>query len=362
MKNKGIKKIIALTVMLFAITNIAACSNENNTGESESKNSGAIETDERGYEIGHDEDYYEDDEVEIDESNLEPLAIACTNDAGGMSIGNLNSAEYSDKFLNEYDVKMCDDIDAVITEFTNKNAEIAIMPVDTAAKLYNESDEKICVLNICALGTFYCVTSDETIDDIDKLSEKTVYLYESGDTLLCAFNYLLDQFKIEDVEIIDTGNISDIYNQIENDPNTIAIVSQPYAASIVNKYEGYDYGFPVSNEWEYLGDASDLIGAVSVCYTSYYDENSDMINAYIKDHAAAYEILNTDSDTSVKNLVSLGICEDDKEAEDALTMCNICSYSGGDIDLTLSMFLDILYTSMPEIIGNNMPGRDFYPR
>ena len=92
------------------------------------------------------------------------------------------------------------DYSAVSASLNQGDYDIATVPSNVAAILYNNPDmkEKVKVISIGNLGLLYVLTTDPTISTMEDLKGRTVYSIGEGGPPEYTFEYLLDQYDLAD--------------------------------------------------------------------------------------------------------------------------------------------------------------------
>lgn len=90
------------------------------------------------------------------------------------------------------------DYSAVSASLNQGDYDIATVPSNVAAILYNNPDmkEKVKVISIGNLGLLYIVTTDPTIQSIQNLAGRTVYSIGEGGPPEYTFEYMLEQYHL----------------------------------------------------------------------------------------------------------------------------------------------------------------------
>lgn len=78
--------------------------------------------------------------------------------------------------------------------------DIALLPANMAAILYQKTEGQITVLNLNTLGVLYGVSGDAEITSLEDLKGRTVYLTGKGATPEASLRYLLSEAGLTEQE------------------------------------------------------------------------------------------------------------------------------------------------------------------
>ena len=97
----------------------------------------------------------------------EPVNVAALKGPTGMGI----SYMMDDK--TKYNVELQDAPDVVVGKFVSGEIDIAAVPLNLAAVLYNKTEGNVVLLNLDTLGVLYIVENGESIQSLADLAGKT---------------------------------------------------------------------------------------------------------------------------------------------------------------------------------------------
>ena len=122
------------------------------------------------------------------------IVIGVMNGPTGMGMAKLMSDE---KNSEKYEFRLYSDPSLATADLTKGEIDMACLPTNTAAALYNKGAE-INVAAINCLGSLYVVVKDGiTVESVDDLIDKTVYYGVPNSTTKPIIAYILKKNKIE---------------------------------------------------------------------------------------------------------------------------------------------------------------------
>lgn len=254
--------------------------------------------------------------------------------------------------------------DEIAAALNAGDLDIALIPANLAATLYNRTEGGIRVIDINTYGVLYCITTDPSITSVNDLSGKTVITTGQGATPEYAMNYLLDQYGVTDCTLDFKTEGSEVIASLQADPSQIAILPQPAATAAMVQIEGMDIAFSLDDAWNEVTTQnfvnSRLVTGVTVARTDFIEEHPDAVSTFIVNHHNSVICVETDLEGTAQLVVDQGIVGAVPIAQRAIPLCNIVCVTGSNMKTDLQGYLQTLYDANPQSIGGAMPGDDFY--
>lgn len=257
------------------------------------------------------------------------------------------------------------DYSAVSASLNQGDYDIATVPSNVAAILYNNPDmkEKVKVISIGNLGLLYVLTTDPTISTMEDLKGLTVYSIGEGGPPEYTFEYLLDQYDLADeVNFSFRSTPFEVLNLLQEEPNSIALLPQPFVEVAKMLVPDLRVAINVTDAWDALNTDSGAqsVTTVTVVRTAFLEEHEQAVKEYL-------ELAKQSTDYCLEHLDEAAQWTDDYEtflnpeiAKNAIPECNIVTITGQEMKDILSGFLQIIYDFNPDAVGGSMPDDDFY--
>ena len=279
---------------------------------------------------------------------------------GPTSIGIIKMME-DDKDGANYDFTVATQADELAAGIIKGELDIALVPANMASILYGKTEGKIKVIDINTLGVLYFVGADTSIDSLDKLSGKTIYLTGKGTTPDYVLQYLLGQAGVE-AKLEYKSEAAEVVSVLANDKDAIGFLPQPFVTASLVKNDALSILLNANDEWNKLqGDGgSKMVTGVTVVRSEFLEEHPERVKAFLSDHKASAEFVNSDLAAASAYVEEFAIIEKAKIAEMAIPYCNITYIDGNELKDTLSGYLSVLYEMSPESVGGKLPEEGFY--
>ena len=278
-----------------------------------------------------------------------------------MGIVNLWNASDNGESIGNYEFQIGSEASEVGALLTTGDIDIAMVPANLAANLYNKTSGGVTVIDINTLGVLYCVTGDETVTSIEDLAGRTVMSTGQGATPEYVLAYLLDAYGVEDVTVEFYSESTEIAAYLQEDPTGVAVLPQPFVTSATTQNEALSVAFSLTDAWDaVVEDGSMLITGATVVRTAFLEEHPDAVVVFLEEHAASALAASEDVEGTAELVVNYGVLSSTAIAAKALPNCNIVCISGEEMVDALSGYLQVLYDFGPDSIGGAMPEDDFY--
>ncbi|MBR2925272.1 MAG: ABC transporter substrate-binding protein [Clostridia bacterium] len=256
--------------------------------------------------------------------------------------------------------------DEIAPKLIQGELDIAAVPANLAATLYNKTQGKVQVLAINTLGVLYIIENGETVQSVADLKGRTIYSAGQGATPEYALNYILKENGIDpvnDVNIIFSKEHTECLNAVLNDENAVALLPQPFVTTAMSKAPGVRIALDLNQLWadvqEGKENQSALLTGVVVARTEFVENNPEAVNAFMDAYASSVLFANENVDETAALIGAYEIVPE-AVAKAALPYCCIVMIEGEEMAEKLSGYLQVLFDQNPASVGGAMPNEDFY--
>lgn len=341
---KKLLSVMLSVVMVFGvILVISSCNNANTTNVETKETTSQTETTQKE-----------------DVTPVEDVTVRVGSLKGPTTIGlvNLMQDSVDGKTSQKYNFTMEAQAATIGALLTQGNLDIALIPANLAANLYNKTSGKVTVIDINTLGVLYCVTSSD-ISEVKDLDGKTVVTTGQGATPEYALRYLMQKNNVS-FELDFKSEATEVASVLSNDPSTIAVIPQPFVTTVLMQNKEVKIAFSLGTEWDKVDETSSLVTGVTVVRTQFLSEHPDLVKQFLSDHKESVEKANSNLDTTASLVVKYGIIPKEQVAKQAIPYCNVSYIDGLEMKEMLSGYLNSLYIFNPASIGGSMPADSFY--
>ncbi len=304
-------------------------------------------------------------EAAVEENTLstaDPVRIAGLKGPTTMGLVNLLPMQEDGTANLSYDLQLYGTADEIVPLLTKGELDMAAIPANLAATLYQKTEGAIQVMAVNTLGVLYVVEKGDTVQSVADLKGRTILSTGKGTTPEYVLRYILQQNGIDpdkDVTIEFYSEATEVTAQMAVAGDAIAVLPQPYVTSASMQDDTLRVALDLTAEWEKVCDTQ-LITGVTVVRTAYAEEHPDVVAAFLEDYAASVDAANTDLDGTAALCEEQGVVAKAAIAKAALPECNIVCITGEDMKADVAGYAQVLYDADPASVGGAMPDDGFY--
>lgn len=236
------------------------------------------------------------------------------------------------------------------------SVDIAAVPTNLAAVLFNKTEGKVRVVAINTLGVLYIVENGDTVKSLNDLVGKKIAVPGQGSNPEYVLKALLKAAGIEDKVEIDYSCSSpdEVTTALATGSASIGLIPEPKVTAALTKNASLRVAVDVSAEWKKTM-GTDLVQGCLVAGAAFCAEHPQVLDAFLKSYSDSISLLSSDPDTAAKLIVEAGIAASEGLVKNALPRCNIVFISGKDMAEPLNKFWSSLYEIIPQSVGGKLP-------
>ena len=354
------KKLASLLLSAAMLLGLAACGGTSSsvTASSEAAASEAASSSAASSEAASSEAAAEENTL----STAGPVRIAGLKGPTTMGLVNLLPMQEDGSANLRYDLQLYGAADEIVPLLTKGELDMAAIPANLAATLYQKTEGAIQVMAVNTLGVLYVVEKGDTVQSVADLKGRTILSTGKGTTPEYVLRYILAQNGIDpdnDVTIEFYSEATEVTAQMAVAGDAIAVLPQPYVTSASMQDDTLRVALDLTAEWERVCDTQ-LITGVTVVRTAYAEEHPDVVAAFLEDYAASVDAANNDLDGTAALCEEQGVVAKAAIAKAALPECNIVCITGEDMKADVAGYAQVLYDADPASVGGAMPDDGFY--
>jgi len=240
--------------------------------------------------------------------------------------------------------------------------DIASVPTNVAALLYNRLEGGIRVLNVGTLGGLFIMDRTGEIDTVEDLRGQTIHITGQGALPQFAFEYVLRQNGIEpgvDIEIIFNVEHTELATLMAVGEVDIGMLPQPFVTTVQQRSDDVQIAFGLTEAWEEANPGTKFVQGVVVVRTEFAKAHPDAVKLFLQDHKDSVFYVNTHS-PSAAVLMELFDILPAAIANLAIPHSNLVHFEGSEMIPLIESVLAVLYEANPQSVGGAMPGEEFY--
>ena len=285
--------------------------------------------------------------------------------SGPTGIGMVNMMALSEEdALENYNFTVVTSPTEVVSKISTGEADIAAVPTNLAATLYNKTEGGIKILAVNTLSVLSMLNyKGGAINSPDDVKGRTIYTTGKGSNPEYIIKYLLRKFGIDpekDVTIEYKEEGSELVPVWNTDETALIIAPQPVATSIMLNYEGSDIIIDLGYEWESVSPDSKLMMGCVIVREEFLKANPDAVAHFLEDYKRSVEKATGDIETTAQLCEEKGIVPKAALAKAAIPNCNLCFITGEEMKTNLTGYLQVLFDADPKSVGGQMPDDGFW--
>lgn len=253
--------------------------------------------------------------------------------------------------------------DEIVPLVVKGEVDIALVPANLAATLYQKTNGAIEVANINTLSVLQVVTpGDVEMNDLTALKGKTIYMTGKGTTPEASLRYLVEKngMSWDDMTVEFKTEATEVVSALQTDPTAFAVLPEPFATVAIQQLDNRHIALSLGDEWDRVSDnGSQLVTGVTIVRKEFAEAHPAAMLQFAADAAESVAYVNGHPEDAATKIESLDIVKA-PIAKLAIPRCNLVCMTGEEMRTALSGYLDALYTFDPQMIGGKLPDDAFY--
>lgn len=290
------------------------------------------------------------------------INVAVMTGPTGIGMAKLIADSKDGNTANNYTFTVAAAADEFKEKFLKGEIQIASVPTNLAAALYNATEGKVRVLAVNTNGVLSILQNGgEAITSLSDLRGKTLYAAGKGSNPEYILRYILEKNNLkigEDINVIfDEATV--INQKLIKGEAEFAMLPEPAASTVMTKSQAIKKVISINDEWSKISDTKLMMGCV-VALDSYVSANAAAVEKFLEEYKASIEFAKTNVDAAAQYCTDAGITAAVPIAKKAIPDSNLCFITANDMKAGLVDFYSVLYTANSKLIGGKLPNDDFY--
>ena len=249
--------------------------------------------------------------------------------------------------------------DAVSGPLVAGQYDIALVPVNLAAVLYNKTAGAVLLAAVNTLGVLYIVTGDPAVTSLADLAGKTVLNSGKGTTPQFVLDEVLTSANVADVNVDYRSQPTEEASVLAATPTTIAVLPEPYVTAAIAANPAVHIVADLNDAWQQATGVPLVTGCVAV-RTAFADVNPGAVATFMREYAASVSFVNDNPADAAPLIVAQGLAPDNAVAQAAIPRAHIVDLTGPDAKAAVGAYLNVLYAADATSVGGSIPDDSFY--
>jgi len=290
--------------------------------------------------------------------------VAALKGPTGMGLSKLMSDQDAGTAKNDYTFAISGAPDDIVAKITSGEADIAAVPSNLAATLYNKTNGQVELLAINTLGILYVIENGDTVSSVADLKGKTLYSSGQGAVPEYALNYILSSNGIDpakDITVEYKSEHSELATLMVSGDVKLGVLPEPFVTTVLSKNPKLRIALNLTDEWNAVkGNSSELAMGVMIVRKDFAEQHPDALGTFMDEYKASTEYVNANPADASQLIAKYGIIESAALAQKAIPNCNITFVEGSDMKAQIEPLYQILFDANPKSIGGKLPDDAFY--
>ena len=301
----------------------------------------------------------------VNPSPAEQVKVSVAGLAGPTSMGMIKmiseKALNSDAYAVNYEIANAPD--TLTAKLISGEVQIAALPTNAAAVLYNKTEGQIQFLAQNTLGVLYLVGKDASgVSSLADLAGKTITLSGSGAIPEFAMEYILDKAGLSGSVTLSylTDHASVAQALLAGDADLV-VLPQPFVTQVLTKSADMKILLDINKEWDTASEGGSVLsmGCLAV-NKAFADANPEFIAQFLEQYEASVNYVNENPAEAAVMVADAGIVASAEIAEKAIPLSNIVYKNSQDAKMEINGFLKVLFDFNPASVGGKIPDDGFY--
>ena len=234
---------------------------------------------------------------QTEQSSSEQAQERLTVQVGGlkgptaMGMVKLMEDEEAGSTQNDYVFTLAGAPDEITAKLVKGELDIAALPTNAAAALYQKTDGAVQLAALNTLGVLYVVENGDTVQSVADLKGKTVYATGKGSTPEFALNYILKQNGMQagtDVTVEYKTEHAELATLLAAGQANLAVLPQPFVSSVLAKNSDVRIALDLTKEWDAVTEDGSVLtmGALAV-RRDFAQEHPEAVQAFLEEYSAS---------------------------------------------------------------------------
>ena len=249
--------------------------------------------------------------------------------------------------------------DAVSGPLVAGNLDIALIPVNLAAVLYNKTSGGVKLAAVNTLGVLYVVSGDPAVTSLSDLAGKTVLNSGQGTTPQFVIDKVLANANLTDVNVEYRSQPTEEASILAATPTTIAVLPEPYVTVVMAANPAVHIVADLNEAWQ-QATGSPLVTACVAVRTTFANSYPGSVATFMSEYSASVDFVNNQPDQAAPLIVAQGLAPSASVAQAAIPRAHIVDMRGADAKTAVSAYLNVLYAADPTSVGGSIPDDGFF--
>lgn len=289
------------------------------------------------------------------------MSVACMTGPTGIGMAKLMADSDANATANNYTFTVASAATDITGKFLNGEINIASVPTNVAATLYNKTEGKVRMLAVNTYGVLSILEKGDTIKSVADLKGKTIYSTGQGQNPEYILKYILTENGINPETDVTINFVSseDLVAKLISGEAEVALAPEPAATTVMVKNQELNRVISINDEWANVSDSKLMMGCI-IALDSYVAENEKAVEKFLEEYQKSVKFATEYVDEAATYCATYNITASDVIAKKAIPTCNLCYVTGSDMKDNVNAYYEVLFNADATSVGGKLPADDLY--
>lgn len=259
-----------------------------------------------------------------------------------------------------YEFTVASSPEQVVAAVVSGSVDIAAVPVNLAAVLYQKTEGAVQTAAVNTLGVLYILENGDTVHSLSDLEGRTLCATGQAATPEYILNDLLRRSGLNGkVEVTYQAEHTALAAQMLAGDIALAMLPEPNVTSVLAGSSDIRIALDLTEEWE-KAVGQKLVQGCIVVNREFAEKNPKAVQTFLKDCGESVDYVLQDPAGASVLMEQQRIVPNAAIAEAAIPNCNICLITGAEMKQMMQSMLQVLYDANPASVGGKLPDEAFY--
>ena len=294
------------------------------------------------------------------------IRVAALKGPTGIGMVSLMEEAAQKKTADNYQFTLSAAPDDLVAKLASGEVDIAALPTNLAASLYQKTNGRIKLLAINTLGVLYILENGNTVQSVADLKGKTLAASGQGAVPEFALNAILGQAVLTPAPTVTwLQEHAELATQAIAGKFNLVMLPEPFVTTVLSKAPQFRIAIDLTKAFaaatqKSASDKSELAMGCLAARADFAEKNADAIKRFLTAYEASTKWVNANVDQAGTLVAKYTIMADAKAAAKSIPTCNITFVAGKDMKPMIEPLFSILFKAEPKSIGGKMPDDAFY--
>lgn len=293
------------------------------------------------------------------------IRVAALRGPTGIGLVGLMSDQEAGRTRHNYSFELADAPNDIVAQLSSNQVDIAALPTNLAAVLYQRTQGKIRMLAVNTLGVLYILEKGNSIQSIADLSGLTIQATGQGAIPEYVLNELLANGGLSKPATVEyRSQHSELASLTAAGKADLVMLPEPFVTTVLSKNSDMRVALDLTEEWSKMMTATGRAGEMSMgCFVvseAFAAEHPEALEDFLSEYQASVDFVNQNPVEAGEAVAHFSVMADAELAAKAIPNCYVVLIKGAAMQEMMEPFFTVLFQANPQSIGGKLPDPAFY--